>query len=359
MKSDSFLLELMRSALWGCAFKTSIADVDFCEVMRLAEEQTVLGIALDGLSGIGNLKLAEGSKEQMTLFESIGGVEQIKQQNESINEELSWFYEQMNKRNIACIVVKGQTNGALYPKPELRQSGDIDFLTTKIAQLVQVFPDEGIPERIPEKEYAFSHNEITYELHSRLIDFGCKKHQKLWAEQETREWHKKYFVKVDGVEVRTLSPTMNAAYLYVHLFFHLIREGVSLRQFCDWAVCLHHYKDVIDRRQLAELMERLDMQNGYRAFGCIVVDELGLPENEFPMPLNEDDRRWKERILHDVFSGGNFGRQNHKAKSALGFKMETLCMAIRNTFRYYPLAPSEMRMMIPKMIGINMKLLLN
>ena len=150
---------------------------------------------------------------------------------------------------------------------------------------------------------------------------------------------------------------MNAAYLYVHLFFHLIREGVSLRQFCDWAVNLHVYRERIDRQMLTDFIQRLSMLNGYKAFGSILVDELGLPEDEFPMTISEDDRRWKKKILDDVFRGGNFGKQNHQASSALGYKFETLCMAVRNSFRYYKLAPSEMRMMIPKMIGINLRLL--
>jgi hypothetical protein len=101
------------------------------------------------------------------------------------------------------------------------------------------------------------------------------------------------------------------------------------------------------------------MIRGYKAFGCILVDELGLQEEEFPMHLTDDDRRWKVKILHDVIRGGNFGKRNHKAKSGFGFKLETCRMIVRNCIRYYHLAPSEMRMMIPKIIKINVKLILN
>jgi hypothetical protein len=63
----------------------------------------------------------------------------------------------------------------------------------------------------------------------------------VWDSLIEKEWQEKYFVEIDGVKVRTLSPTLNAAYVFIHLFFHFIREGVSLRPFCDWAIVLHYY----------------------------------------------------------------------------------------------------------------------
>lgn len=349
------LFTLLRSALWGDAPVESITAKQFRHVMALADEQTVVGLVMGGL----NDARIDGMKDKMPIYEAIGLVEQIKQQNHVVNKKLTWFVNKSQEIGLDCLVVKGQTIAALYPKPELRQSGDIDFLTFQIAQVAQVFPDAGIPERMSEKEFAFSHNDITYELHCRLMDFGCKKHQKLWAGMEARELTQRYTVKVNGVEVKTLSPTMNAAYLFVHLFFHLIREGVSLRQFCDWAIFLHTHRDQIDKQKLTDFIQNLDMLDGYKAFGSILVDELGLPEDEFPLIITDEDRLWKTKILEDVFIGGNFGKQNHQAESAIGYKYETLRLAIRNSIRYYKLAPSEMRMMIPKMIGINLKLLHN
>lgn len=357
--TSNLFLKLLRSALWGDESVRSIAAKQFMQIMTLANEQTVVGLVFDVLKNV----QIDGMNDKMPIYEAIGKTERIKQQNIVLNKELVWFVNKCQDAGIECLVVKGQILAALYTKPELRQSGDIDYLLPADLDynlnLNRVFPNAGIPGKLPEKEFAFSHNGVTYELHCRLMDFGCKKHQQLWTEFEKSEWEKKYYSKISGIEVRTLSPTANAAYLFVHLYFHLIREGVSLRQFCDWAVFLHVYNNQIDRQELTDFMLRLDMVNGYKAFGSILVDELGLPEDEFPMKITEADRRWKEKILYDVFKGGNFGKQNHQAKSAMGYKYETLWLAIRNSIRYYKLAPSEMRMMIPKMLWINLKLLKN
>ena len=346
------LLILLRNAIWGWNIRVELTTKEFTDILKLAEEQTVFGLVFDVLKGIP----FEGMPNRKLIYQAIAHSEQIKQQNGLLNKELCTFVSECDKIGLDYFVVKGQTIACLYPHPELRQPGDIDFL---VAQIPQFLFDVAIPKSLPEKEYAFEHNGITYELHTRLIDFGCKKHQSLWKDIIAREWTQKYYVDIDGVKVRTLSPTVNAVYLFLHLFFHLIREGVSLRQFCDWAIFLHRYHDAIDKQQLAEIIKSLDMQNAYKAFGSILVDELGLPESEFPLTLTDEDRRRKKGILDDVFRGGNFGKLNHQAKSAIGFKIETMRMAIRNSIRYYKLAPSEMRMMIPKMIGINLRLLFN
>ena len=216
-----------------------------------------------------------------------------------------------------------------------------------------------LPHKMLEKEIAFKRSGITYELHNELIFYGVKKNRAFWREIMDSEWKEWHDVIVNGVSVRTLSPTVNVAYIFIHLFFHFIREGVALRQFCDWTMVLHYYKDEIDRTKLREILQKLDMIKAYQAFGSILVDELGLPKEEFPFELNNNDRKWKDSILSDVFKGGNFGRKNHKAKSSWQYKVETFFLMSRNCIKYYVLAPSELRMMIPKMIGINLRLLLN
>lgn len=365
-KEDGVLFALLRSALWGEAFTGELSGDEFARVMKLAKEQTVPGLVFDVLK---DMKI-DGLQNKAFLFEILGLTERIKHQNLLINQELISFAQRSNEVGLDYLVVKGQTLGCLYSNPALRSSGDIDFLVPDMSpSLSEVFPNVQFPKQMKEKELEFEYNHIIYELHTRLIDFGLKKHQRVWEELMKEEWSPVKsdaggmkedsgdYVEIDGVKVRTLSPTVNAVYLFLHLYFHLIREGVSLRQFCDWAIFLHHYRSVIDRDRLTVILSQLDMVKGYKTFGCILVDELGLTNEDFPMPLAEEDRQLKGKILEDIFHGGNFGKQNHKAKSALGFKMETLRMAVRNSIRYHSLAPSEMHMMIPKMVRINLKLL--
>lgn len=344
---------LLRCSLWNTTFSGPVTFNDFKKVLKLAEEQTVFGYVFDSLKGI----QIKDMQDKTPIFEAVGLVEQIIQANNNLEKELVGFVKQLNKHNLEYMVVKGQTIGGLYSKPELRQPGDIDFYSPQYLQIRKIFPEAGIPDMIPEKEFSFENNGVTYELHAQLIDFGCKKNKILWQKLLDLEWKHPFSVDIGKCKVQTLSPTTNAIYVFVHLFFHFIKGGVSLRQLCDWAMVLHHHKDEIDREKLQRILRDLDIQNAYCAFGVILIDNLGLSSDEFPVPIKDKDKKWKSKILNDIFKGGNFGKQNHKARSVLGYKLETVCLVIRNSIRYHRLASSEIRMMIPKLIGINLQLI--
>ena len=367
MSVIELFLELLSAALGNKQPKVSISAKDFYKIMSFAEQQTVLGLVFDVLKD----KRIDGLTDKKTVFDAMAKAENIKRQNTIVNKELTEFADRCNQEGIDYIVVKGQTIGCLYPKNELRQAGDIDFLfpvepamerykNYKIqrSKMATIFPEVQLPPKMEEYEVAFNHNGVLYELHTSLRGWAKKRHQKVWDSLIEKEWQEKYFVEIDGVKVRTLSPTLNAAYVFIHLFFHFIREGVSLRQLCDWAIVLHHYNAEIDKDKLIRILLELDMFDAYCAIGTILVDELGLPKKEFPVSLDDNDREWKGKILEDIFRGGNFGKLHHQAHSSWKFKVETMCVALRNSFRYYRLCPSEVGGMIPRLLKGNLKILL-
>lgn len=214
---------------------------DWEKIYQLASEQSVIGIVLAGIERLknDNANLYIG---QMLLLQWIGEVQMLEQQNFAMNKELAEFSSLCKDRSAEYIVVKGQTVGCLYPKPELRQAGDIDFLihgssaneTTGLMTSLKIQDYAGalgveIPKMV-EHEVGFDRNEIRYELHTNLRIWAKKEHQKVWDALVEKEWEHEHYVEIEGEKVRTLSPTLNAAYIFIHLFFHFIREGVSIRQ---------------------------------------------------------------------------------------------------------------------------------
>lgn len=350
---NNLLLSLMRSALWGDSFERKLSPKEFKDVLLLAEEQTVFGLVFEILSK----QIIIGC--EALVFDSIGKIEGIKLQNQLTNRILVDFIQLMHKNGVDVMVVKGQTIGGLYPNPSLRMSGDIDYLIKKeyvcVKESIEKTKCIELPDKLILKEYAYIWKGIPFELHRSLLDFACKKHQILWEHLVRTTWEEAYYLEIDSVRVRTLPPTLNAAYVFLHLFFHFIRGGVSLRQVCDWSMVLHQYRQVIDWEFLHDILVRFDVLNAYIAFGYILVEDLGLSKDAFPFPLAIEYRSFKLRILTDIFKGGNFGRQNHKARNTLWYKMETMTFVLRNCIQYYKLAPSEMRMMVPLFIKINFR----
>ena len=349
------LFAILRSALWGKPYSGGMDAKEFIHIMALAEQQTVTGLVFDALRNT-HIKNAE-----VEVLTSHAITEQVIQMNRAINRELADFASKCNENGIDYIVVKGQMVGSVYPNPLLRMPGDIDFLVNEeydcIRERVEKALGVVLPEKMLEKEVAFDRNDTKYELHTSLRAWICKRHQKRWDELIAKEWQKEYYVKVDDQRIRTLTPTMNAAYVFIHLFFHFIREGISLRQLCDLAMVLHHYKEEIEREILEQILKSLGMLKPFNVFGAILIDEFGLPQDEFPFSIGEKERKWKNKVLNDIFTGGNFGKLNHKAQSSWKYKMETMIIAIRNSIRYCALAPIEAGFIIPRLVIANIKIM--
>lgn len=349
-KTKNLLFTFLRNALWRNEdwLPGELSEEETSHLILTAEEQTVSGLVVDAIIR-NDIKIP-----QEWVFEAVGIDTQTKQTNKLLNDELKEFAKLPLKD---YVVVKGQTIAAIYSEPLVRMSGDIDFLVKDYpsakGMLENVWGIE-LPSKLVDRECAFEHGGSTYEIHDQLIIFGSRKHQRYWNELLERPCA---YVTIDGTQIPTLAPAVNAVYVFVHLFFHFLREGVSLRQFCDWAMVLHHYRDEIDRKDLTFALEQLELVKAYKTLGCILVDDLGLPEGDFPYRLDEDDRKWHNKLVEDIIKGGNFGKLNHQANNSWKYKIETIGVALRNTFKYYRLCPSEVGGMIPRLMKINIKLL--
>lgn len=307
-KSEKLLCKLLRSELWGECFEQELSSQEGNDVLKLAKEQTVFGLVFNAMVA-NRVKL-----DRQVIFRSLALQEKIRQQNDLINHNIVDFVRRMVSGHIDFVVMKGQTIGSLYSHPEIRMSGDVDFLIKDryedIKENIEYILNVSLPDLNKyEKEAAFTINGVLYELHTYLITFGSARSNNYWEQIVDDSWKQKCYVNILNEKVRILPPTIYAVYLFSHLFFHFIREGVGLRQFCDWAVLLNHFCHEIDVAQLEENLVKLDMLKAYKAFGSILVNYLGLPTEKFPFTISRTDRKWEKNIIEDVFNGGNFGKK--------------------------------------------------
>ena len=332
------LLQILCNALMGASRKYNAGPDTVIEALREAERQTVVGIAFNEI-GQSDVKL-----EKADVFYYMGLCQQIKQQNGWVNIVLKDLALLLNSHGIRYAVVKGQITALSYPDPMLRQSGDIDF-----------FCDEKDFERtksLIEKEWGvtfkgdrsnhhhieFERNGILVEMHHKLIKLYRNRDDDYWKELCKQPFSQ---VMIDGAPVSTLSPTLHALYTFLHLDHHLLELGVGLRQFCDLAVLLHGQKEAIDKNALRQYLSALGMVRAYKACGTILVDYLGMSENELGYQLTKGDRCYGRNILDVVSYRGNFGHYNKRA-GVRGWEhnMEATGIKVAHFAKFVPLAPS-------------------
>lgn len=346
-RGGSLLFEILRGELWGTELSFSqLSHTEFEELMEMAGEQTVTGLVGDCLIK-NNIKLER--EDALGLYAKMKAIEKA---NARVNENLVSFVNFMERKGIDYIIVKGQVAGSFYPNPNARMSGDVDLYFVgdnyqKIKSLVEQRLGKQLSKLSDGKHVEFEVNGVIFELHDKLSRLATRKHQAYWDQMiDNAILEGTDTVIINGKEIKTLSATYNAMYIFVHLFYHMTASGVGLRQLCDWARVLHNPNlndnHNVDANRLEDILKELGYLKAYKAMGAFLVEYLGLPEEQFPFVLTEKDRKWVETIKKNILKRGNFGRTGRKVKN-LGVlhSMETGYLNMAQTLTFYRLAPKE------------------
>ena len=120
--------ELVRAGLWEKEARLSqYGEIDYSEVMQIAEEQSVVGLVTAGLEHVVDEKIP---KEIVLQF--IGSTLQIEQQNKAMNEFVAKLIELLRKNDVYTLMVKGQGIAQCYERPLWRSCGDVDLFLSDV-----------------------------------------------------------------------------------------------------------------------------------------------------------------------------------------------------------------------------------
>ena len=349
------ILPLLLSSIWNKPY--SLANFAWnheqvSKTLNYAESQAVSGLVIKGLMDSG-IKLDR--PDVISLFEQR---QSIWQRNNELDMAVANLCKAIKDTGIRIIVVKGQTLAQLYPEPKSRSCGDIDFMCHPddwenalgfFRDSFQIkFKDTNSPKHIE-----FKYKGVQYEMHRTLITLSKPSHQHYWdtvimngivSSDET--------VEICGVKVPILPPTINALYVFAHIFGHFISEGIGLRQFCDWAMVLKHYKDEIDVPKLDEYLKGIGLKKAFVGFGPILTDYLGLPEEYFPFEIPAKFHRRAGSLWNNIIKLGNFGKnKKYLKKSGPIHGLQHLWRIAGQAIRFGYYAPAESFMKIPRMFA--------
>lgn len=97
-------LELVKTGLWEQNVRLSqYGEIDFADVCRLAEEQSIVGLVAAGLEHVADVKMP-----QMMALQLAGQTMQIEQRNKEINLFIAELIAKMQNADIYVLLVKGQ-----------------------------------------------------------------------------------------------------------------------------------------------------------------------------------------------------------------------------------------------------------
>lgn len=271
---------------------------------EMAQKQGVLGVMLDGvvcLEAAGYGATRELSKE--LKLEWIGQVIQIEQRNKHQMGVMNSLAQQWVEEGCRVMVMKGQANGTMYPKPEHRNPGDIDcYLFENYAKGNDIARTAGA--KVDESWY--KHSQIHYKgemfenhqyfVHTRDGMRGKRLEKELEEALKIKELNNSNIEKLsDFVEMPPVQ--WNAMFLTYHACAHFVSEGLRLKQILDWAMFIKAHQNDVDWEAFYGFCERNHLKSFADAMTHIAAQYIGV---QISIPAIVKDSPYTEKILRSA-----------------------------------------------------------
>lgn len=311
--------ELVSAGLWEKeAHLAPCGQVDYAKVLKMAREQSVVGLMAAGLGQVTDVKTPHGLALKM-VSKTLG----LEQHNRAKNVFVNELMDELEREGIRAVMVKGQGLAQCYERPLWRASGDIDlYLDKDDFQKAKTFFRPRVDKFDPDDDYT-RHINMTYkgwvvEIHnnqhsalsSRIDRVLDEVHRDIFYGGGVRTWD-------NGGKIITLPSADNDVILvFTHFLHHFYSGGMGLRQICDWCRLLYTYRESLNYGLLESRIRQMGLMTEWKVFGVLAIEYLGYPKDSMPL-LNDNDndnldlddnlRRKAERIMDFIMEVGNFG----------------------------------------------------
>ena len=275
------LLELVRSGLWGTEVRLSAYHtIDFAKVLDM-----------------------------------IGQTLQVEQRNKTMNEFIASLVEKMRSAGIEAVLVKGQGVAQCYEKPLWRPSGDVDLLLSeanyrKAKEFLLPLSSARKKEERYSRHWGMNIGQWYVEIHGSLrsglstrVDRAIDAVQnEVFEKGRVRSW-------MNGeTKVLLPAPDEDVFLVFTHFVKHFYKEGMTLRQVCDWCRLLWTYRSVLDVALQERWLRQAGLMDEWQAFAALAVDYLGMPEKSMPFYEPRFKAKGSQLVafILDGYSGNKF-----------------------------------------------------
>ena len=349
---------LLRAGLWEQSCKlASYEPIDFKDVYKIAEEQSVNGLIAAGLEHVEDVKVPKN-----VALEFAGNALQLEQSNTAMNKYVAHLVNMMRGCGIYTLLLKGQGIAKCYERPTWRACGDIDLFLSDdnyIKAKDYIVPLSSFIE--PEGKY-YKHlgavmDGWNVELHGNL-----KGGLSSLIDKELDDIYRDTFnngavssCELLGIQIFLLGVENNVVYVFTHFLQHFYKGGIGIRQICDWCRLIWANRKTLRVKLVESRLRKMGLVSEWKAFAAFAVEYLGMPREV--MPFYSYDKKWHrkaDRICGYILEVGNFGHNRDmtyfSTKPYLVRKTMSLGRRIGDLMNHFTIFPLDTIKFTPRII---------
>ena len=312
MKNNNIgaFLDIVRAGLWEKDVRLEqYGKIDYEEIYRLAGEQSVVGLVTAGFEHIQDVKVP-----QEIVLQCIGESLQLEQTNKVMNQFIAELIEKMRNADIYTLLVKGQAVAQCYAKSLWRASGDVDLLLSdsnykKAKDFLLPLSTDNKPDERYSKHLGMNIDEWYVEIHGTLRTGLSSKVDKLVDEVQNDVFYSGNVRSWDnnGTTIFLPSPDNDVFFVFTHFIKHFYKEGMNLRQVCDWCRLLWTYKETLNHGILESRIRKAGLMSEWKAFAALAVEYLDMPV-EAMLLYDVKVKKNAEQILKHMLKGEPYNK---------------------------------------------------
>ena len=330
--------------------RTAIGTGPFFERPRTSDEwramyrlSVVHGVKAVVFDFVRQLPKSE-APDRALLMEWLSAVTAVEQTMRRMQITAEEFAEEMEKREIPVVVLKGIAFAQYYPNPLFRECGDLDcyMMGKKEKGDLAALELGGTMEEAGYKHSHLIYKGLTIENHRFFTDFDNTPTGRL-TEQVLGELIQEEQTNLGNSKLRCPSANFNALFLLKHAQGHFIDEGIRMRHVLDWALFLKAKQKEVDWLRLLPMLETTHTAQFAGVMTAIAVRYLRIEVlNKGLLALASNaEQKMVDAVLADIM-----GEQPAIYVRGLWHKTKRIMRRFRRMWRFRSLASESYPRMV-------------
>lgn len=293
----------------GGKLSRRLTEQDWLSLYAEAQRQSLFGVFMDGVERA----VALGEEKPGCLLQWIAQVMALEQRNKLLDAKAAELTRLFADDGFRSCILKGQGVAKLYPHPYRRQCGDIDiWVDGKRDEILAYLKSKyRIGSPVIHHVDASVFDGVAVEVHFvpsfAYSPFRYRKFKRFFVQYSSMQFD--HYSKEYGFAFPTLE--FNAVYSLMHIFHHVLHEGIGLRQLLDYYYILKANKGC-NKEGTMRILASLGLS---KFTAAVMYVEKTFFDLEDDCMLCSPDVSLGSFLSDEIMRSGNFGKYDERNKN--------------------------------------------